>query len=66
VQAPPELYFEFAQLRPHPGTNRLPQHNEPPASHLPANVREAQERKGVGLSLSTPSSLLGRKTAKLD
>jgi hypothetical protein len=66
VQAPPELYFEFVQLRTHPGTNRLPQHTKPPASHLAANVREAQERKGVGLPLATPSSLLGRKAAKLD
>src|ERR1700730_17784345 len=65
VHAPPELGFHLAQLGLQPRPYRLPQHRKPSVtSLLPADMREAEEVEGLGLSLTTPLSVFSRKRAE--
>ena len=67
VHAPPQLGLHLVQLGLQPRTHRLPKHREPSvAPLLPADVREAEEVEGLGLPLSTPQSIPGRKRTELD
>jgi len=66
VHASLEFGFDLAQLRLQSLAHRLPSHSEAPITALRGTtVREAQEVERLGLSLTTPLSVLGRKRAEL-
>src|SRR5262245_8933903 len=66
MQAPPKRVVDLLQLRPHPHTLGQPPHDEMTSSRLPADVREAEEVKCIGLAPSAPPAIRLRKPAEFD
>lgn len=67
VSTSSQLFLHRLQLRRHPLAHRSPQHHKTPGlSGLPAAVREPQEVKGLGLSLTAPTSVAGGEPPKFD
>ena len=66
VHAPPQFGFHLLQLGLHALANRLPKHQKPPSLRLPAEVREAEEAEGFGLSLTGALSVLCSMASELD
>ena len=61
-----EWLLNLPQLRPHAFADRLAPHREPPYPILPADVREAEKIKRVGLPFSSTFPVLFSKSAELD
>src|SRR5262249_7823318 len=66
VHALPKLFFDLLQLRLPSPAHRLPQHRKLSLARLATAVRKSEKVKGVGLSLSSPASLLLRISPKLN
>src|SRR5215472_2380093 len=66
VHTPLEFGFHLTQLGLQSLAYGLPKHREPSVtSLLPADMCEAEEVEGLGLSLATPRSVFGRERAEL-
>src|SRR5215472_15558295 len=66
VHASPQLLFQGSQLGLPPLAHRLSQHREVPLPSFPAAMRKTQEVKRLRFAAATLSSILFRKTTKLD
>jgi hypothetical protein len=66
MHAPLQFTLELLKLCLPPLAHRLPQHRKPSLTRLPTDMREAKKVEGLGLSLSTPLTVLCRVAAKLD
>jgi hypothetical protein len=66
MQSLAKLSFHFLQLAPHTLLLGLPKHDEFALSRLVATVRKAEKVKSLGLPVTLPSSILGRKAPELD
>jgi hypothetical protein len=65
MHAPLQFTLELLKLCLPPLAHRLPQHRKPSLTRLPTDRREAKKVEGLGLSLSTPLTVLCRVAAKL-
>jgi hypothetical protein len=66
MHAPLQFNLELLKLCLPPLAHRVPQHCKPSLTRLPTDVREAKKVEGLGLSLSTPLTVLCRVATELD
>lgn len=57
---------DLAQLRPHPLGHGVTPQKEPAVSGGRADVHQPQKREGLGLSETTPASIVGGEPSELD